>query len=100
MVAIQNVVNGIRSPTPPPTLGENIARIVAIVASIVAVCKDNLPPSSVQQGREYLKQLSDNANKLSELQAGPPDTIMKESRQVAKSIFAIANIMKSLGKMT
>jgi len=99
-VAIQNVVNGIRSPSPPPTLGENITQIITIVASIVAVCKDNLPPSSAQQGREYLKQLSDNANKLSELQAGPPDTIMKESRQVAKLIFAIANIMKSLGKMT
>ncbi|KAF9648389.1 hypothetical protein BDM02DRAFT_3082236, partial [Thelephora ganbajun] len=99
VVAIQNVVNGIRSPTPPPTLGENITQIITIVASIVAVCKDNLPPNSVQQGREYLKQLSDNANKLSELQAGPPDTITKESRQVAKSIFAIANIMKSLGKM-
>ena len=53
----------------------------------------------MQQGKEYLKQLSENANKLSELHAGPPDTIMKESRQVAKLIFAIANIMKSLGKM-
>jgi len=100
VVAIQNVVNGLRSPTPPPTLDEHITQIITIVASIVAVCKDNLPPNSVQQGREHLKQLSDNANRLSELQAGPPDTIKKESRQVAKSIFAIANIMKSLGKMT
>ena len=99
MVAIQNVVNGIRSPTPPPNLGENITQIITIVASIVAVCKDNLPPSSVQQGREFLKQLSENANKLSEIQAGPPDAITKESKQVAKSSFAIANIMKNLGKM-
>lgn len=99
VVAIQNVVNGIRSPTPPSTLGEHITQIITIVASIVAVCKDNLPSKSVQQGKEYLKQLSENANKLSELHAGPPDTIMKESRQVAKLIFAIANIMKSLGKM-
>lgn len=100
MVAIQNVVNGIRSPTPPSNLSENITQIITIVASIVAVCQDNLPPNAVHQGREYLRQLSDNANKLSELQTGPPDAIMKESRQVAKSIFAIANIMKSLGKMT
>ena len=82
MVAIQDVVNGIRSPTPPSTLGENITQIITIVAGIVAVCKDNLPPNSVQKGREHLKRLSDNANKLSELQAGTPDTIMKESRQV------------------
>jgi protein SPA2 len=100
-VAIQNVVNGIRSPVPPTTLGGDIKQIVTIVGSIVEVFKDNLPPSSVQQGKEYLKQLSDNASKLSELQPGPNDTIAKESRQaVAKSIFAIANIMKSLGKMT
>lgn len=99
-MAIQNVVNGIRSPTPPPTLSENITQIITIVASIVAVCKDNLPPNSAQQGKEYLRQLSEQATKLSELQAGPPDTIIKESKQVAKSIFAIANVMKSLGKMT
>lgn len=99
-MAIQNVVNGVRSPTLPPNLGGNITQIITIVASIVAVCKDNLPPNSAQQGKEYLRQLSDNANKLSEIQAGPPNTIMKESKQVAKSSFAIANIMKSLGKMT
>ena len=32
MVAIQNIVNGIRSPTPPSTLGENITQITTIVA--------------------------------------------------------------------
>jgi len=100
VVSIQNVVVGIRGTTPSSTLGENITQIITTVVSIVAVCKDNLPPNSVQQGREHLKQLSDNANKLSELQAGPPDTITKESRQVAKAIFTIANIMKSLVKIT
>ena len=100
IVAIQNVITGIRSTPPPPTLGENITQIITIVKSIVAVCKDNLPPNSVQQGREYLQQLVDNSGKLNEIQAGPPDRIMKESRQVAKSSFAIANIMKNLGKMT
>ena len=98
--AIQNVVTGIWSPTPPTTFDENITQIIMIIASIVAVCKDNFPPNSVQQGREYLEQLSDNTNKLSKLQAGPPDTIMKEPGQVAKAVFTIATIMKSLGKMT
>lgn len=97
-MAIQNVVNGIRSPTPPPNLGENIKQIVSIVASIVAVSKDNLPPASAEQAREYLKQLSENANKLNGLQA-VPGTILKESKAVAKSSFAIANIMKNLGKL-
>lgn len=99
VVAIQSVLSGVRSPTPPVTLNENITQIITIVASIVAVCKDNLPPGSGTQGRELLRQLSEHANKLSEVQTLPEVT--KESRQVmAKSSFAIANIMKSLGKMT
>lgn len=99
VVAIQSVLSGVRSPTPPVTLNENITQIITIVASIVAVCKDNLPPGSGTQGREFLRQLSEHANKLSEVQTLPEVT--KEARQVmAKSSFAIANIMKSLGKMT
>jgi len=99
VVAIQSVLSGVRSPTPPPTLSENITQIITIVASIVAVCKDNLPPASAVQGKEFLRQLSEHANKLSEVQNLPDVT--KESRQVmAKSSFAIANIMKSLGKMS
>ena len=99
VIAIQSVLSGVRSPTPPATLNENITQIITIVASIVAVCKGNLPPGSAQQGKEFLRQLSDHANKLSEVQTLPEVT--KEARQVmAKSSFAIANIMKSLGKMT
>ena len=98
--AIQNVVSGIWSPTPPAALDENITQVITIVTSIVAVCKDNFPPDSAQQGREYLEQLSDNANKLSKLQTGPPDTIIKEPGQVAKAVFTIATIMKSLGNVS
>ena len=68
------------------------------MSSIVAVCNDNLPPASVQQGNEILRELSDHANKLSEVQALPELT--KESRQImAKSSFAIANAMKGLMKL-
>lgn len=98
VVAIQNVLTGVRSPTPPTTLEENVTRIIAIVSSIVAVCNDNLPSASSQQGNEILRELSEHANKLSEAQAVPEMT--KESRQVmAKSSFAIANAMKALMKL-
>jgi len=96
--AIQSVLSGVRSPTPSPTLNENLTQIITIVSSIVAVCNDNLPPASAQQGTEILRELSEHANKLSEVQAMPELT--KESRQVmAKSSFAIANAMKGLMKL-
>ncbi|KAJ3490007.1 hypothetical protein NLJ89_g11476 [Agrocybe chaxingu] len=96
--AIQSVLSGVRSPTPSPTLNENLTQIITIVSSIVAVCNDNLPPASAQQGNEILRELSEHANKLSEVQALPEVT--KESRQImAKSSFAIANAMKGLMKL-
>ncbi|OCH92044.1 hypothetical protein OBBRIDRAFT_774139 [Obba rivulosa] len=96
--AIQSVLSGVRSPTPSPTLNENLTQIITIVSSIVAVCKDNLPPGSVQQGEDILRELGDHANKLSEVQAQAEVT--KESRQImAKSSFAVANAMKALMKL-
>ncbi|PPQ98392.1 hypothetical protein CVT24_004071 [Panaeolus cyanescens] len=96
--AIQSVLSGVRSPQPSPTLNENITQIITIVASIVAVCNDNLPPGGAVQGKEILKELTDQANKLSEVQASAEMT--KESRQaMAKSSFAIANAMKGLTKL-
>ncbi|KAI0262608.1 hypothetical protein BC834DRAFT_925199 [Gloeopeniophorella convolvens] len=96
--AIQSVLSGVRSPTPSPTLNENLTQIITIVSSIVAVCHDNLPASSARQGGDILRELSEHANKLSEMQALPEVT--KESRQVmAKSSFAIANAMKALQKL-
>jgi len=92
------VLSGVRSPTPSPTLNENLTQIITIVSSIVAVCHDNLPASHVQQGSDILRELGEHANKLSEVQTLPEVT--KESRQVmAKSSFAIANAMKSLQKL-
>lgn len=97
--AIQSVLSGVRNPTPSSAvLDENITQIITIVSSIVAVCKDNLPPQSAQQGAELLQELSEHANRLSEVQVTAELT--KESRQtMAKSSFAIANAMKGLMKL-
>lgn len=87
-----------RGPTQPQTLNDNLTQIITIVSSIVAVCNDNLPPASVQQGTEILRELGEHATKLSEVQALPELT--KESKQImAKSSFAIANAMKGLMKL-
>lgn len=62
------------------------------------MCNDNIPVAFSKQGNDILRELSDHANKLSEVQALPDVT--KESRQImAKSSFAIANSMKSLTKL-
>ena len=98
MYAIQSVLSGVRSPTPSPTLNENLTQIITIVSSIVAVCKDNLPAACRAQGEEILRELGEHANKPSEVQAQAH--ITKESRQVmAKSSFAVANAMKGLMKL-
>ncbi|KAF5318262.1 hypothetical protein D9758_018703 [Tetrapyrgos nigripes] len=54
--AIQSILSGVRSPTPSPILNESVTQpVTAIVSSIVAVCKDNFPPASAQQGNEILQ---------------------------------------------
>jgi len=97
--SIQSVLSGVRNPTPSTSvLHDNITQIITIVSSIVAVCKDNIPAASVQQGQELLNELSEHATRLSEVQE--MTELTKESRQtMAKSSFAIANAMKGLMKL-
>lgn len=96
--AIQSILSGVRSPNPAPSLSENLTQVITIVSSIVAVCSDNLPPASAEQGADILKALRENAKTLEDVQRLPEVT--KESRQVmAKSSFAIANAMKGLMKL-
>lgn len=95
---IQAVLAGVRAPVPPSQLNENVTQIITIVSSIVAVCNGNFPPASAAEGMEIVGQLSEHANKLSEVQAQADLT--KETRQtMAKSSFAIANAMKALMKL-
>ena len=43
-ITIQNTVTGVGCPTPSPTLGDTITQSITTVTSVVAICKDNLPP--------------------------------------------------------
>jgi hypothetical protein len=98
--AIQTVLSGVRNAsTPASALGENITRVITIVSSIVAVCKDSFPPGSTARGDQLLSDLSEHANRLSEaLERG--GELTKEDRQVvARSSFAVANAMKELVKL-
>jgi protein SPA2 len=98
--AIQTVLSGVRSAsTPSSALSENVTRIITIVSSIVAVCKDSFPVGSSARGEQLLTDLSDQANRLSEaIERG--GELSKEDRQVvARSSFAVANAMKELVKL-
>ncbi|KAG7449778.1 uncharacterized protein BT62DRAFT_885871 [Guyanagaster necrorhizus] len=94
---IQSVLSSVRSPTPSNNLNENLTQIITIVSSIVAVCNDNLPPAHQKQGSQLLAELTEHANKLSEVQSAE---VTKESRQImARSSFAVANAMRTLSKL-
>ena len=99
--AIQSVFTNIRSSKSTSALNESIAQIITIVASIVAVCKDSLPssdPHTTERGKEILAELSEQADRLSEVQNVQETS--KEGRQaMAKSSYAIANALKELMRL-
>lgn len=79
-------------------LEENLTQIITIASSIIAVCKDSFPPRSTQKGADLLRELSDNCNKLSEMQSGTE--ITKATRTaMATASFGVAKAMKELMKL-
>jgi hypothetical protein len=64
---IQSILSGVHALTSSPLLDEDLSQIITIISSsIVAVCNNNLPPASAQQGSDILRE---HANQLSEVQA-------------------------------
>lgn len=95
VLPIRNLLSAIRAGAGASELDENLTQIITIVSSIVAACKDGLPAASAKQGKEILDNLSDNCNKLSELQS--QGEITKQTRQaMASSSFAVAKALKEL----
>jgi protein SPA2 len=96
--SIQSLLAAIRRGAQVHELNENLTQIITIVTSIVAVCKDSLPAASVQLGTEILHDLSENCNKLGEMQS--LSEITKTTRQaMASSSFGVAKAMKELMKL-
>lgn len=98
VLPIRTLLSAIRAGAGAPELNENLTQIITIVSSIVAVCKDSLPAASARIGEDVIQQLSDNCNKLSELQS--QGEITKQTRQaMATSSFAVAKAMKELSAL-
>ncbi|KAG8849964.1 component of the polarisome [Tulasnella sp. 330] len=99
VLPIRNLLSAIRAGAGSAELNENLTQIITIVSSIVAVCRDSLPVTSGRIGEDIIRQLSDNCDKLSELQSLGGE-ITKPTRQaMASSSFAVAKAMKELRAM-
>ncbi|KAF8331355.1 uncharacterized protein EI90DRAFT_2972490 [Cantharellus anzutake] len=96
--SIQSLLSAIRKGSQMSELNENLTQIITIASSIVAVCKDSLPPAITEQGTEILQDLSKNCDQLSEMQS--LTEITKQTRQtMASASFGVAKAMKELMKL-
>ncbi|EGG11533.1 uncharacterized protein MELLADRAFT_115294 [Melampsora larici-populina 98AG31] len=77
-------------------LTENLTQIITIVSSIVAMTTDSLPPKP--ETDRILNELSNNCNRLSEMQEISGSTIFtKQTKQaMAAASFGVAKALKEL----
>jgi protein SPA2 len=80
-------------------LKEHLTQIVTIVSSIVAISKDNLPSATKKEGEAILADLTENCDKLGEMQGlmtfdKPTKTNMASaSYGVAKGLKALESLL-------
>ncbi|KAJ1306218.1 hypothetical protein OPQ81_010926 [Rhizoctonia solani] len=96
--SIQALLSAIRNGAQGPEINENLAQIISIVSSITAVSKESLPRASVRQGTEIVTQLSEQCDRLSELQ-GRAELTKQDRQTMAANAFGIAKAMKELMKL-
>jgi hypothetical protein len=85
--AIQNVLSGVRSPTPSPALNENITQIITIISIILRRQRTGSFSATRQRNRE----LSEHTNRLSDVQALPEVTNeAMTSRSVSYGLYYCA----------
>ncbi|CAE6490316.1 unnamed protein product [Rhizoctonia solani] len=96
--SIQALLSAIRNGAQGPEINENLAQIISIVSSIIAVSKESLPRASVRQGTDIISQLSDQCDRLSDLQ-GRTELAKQDRQTMAANAFGIAKAMKELMKL-
>jgi hypothetical protein len=82
-------------------LNENLTQIITIVTSIVAITKDALPPHLRGAGESILRDLSDNCDRLSEMQESSGSAVFnKQTKQaMASASFGVAKSLKALNAL-
>ncbi|KAG9120557.1 component of the polarisome [Ceratobasidium sp. 392] len=96
--SIQALLSAIRTGAQGPEINENLTQIITIVSSIVAVSKESLPRGGVKQGLEIIGLLTEQCDRLSELQ-GRAELSKQERQTMASNSFGVAKAMKELMKL-
>lgn len=100
MHSIQSLLSAIRSGAQGEQLNENLTQIITIVSSIVAISRDALTPPVRDEGDQILRDLTDNCDKLSELQQAGAAVFTKQVKQsLAASSFSIAKGLRELNRL-
>ncbi|KAJ1019510.1 hypothetical protein NDA18_005991 [Ustilago nuda] len=93
--SIQALLSAIREGAQGVQLSENLTQITTIVSSIVAFSKGNLPAKSRSEGERILDQLTDNCEKLSEMQG--QEAFDKSTKStMASASYGVAKGLKAL----
>lgn len=98
--SIQALLSAIREGAQANQLNENLEAITTIASSIVAISRENLPPNGKDQGEAILDELTENCEKLSEMQAattfdkGTKTAMAGASYGVAKGLKALNALLR------
>lgn len=101
--SIQALLSSIREGAQGNQLNENLTQITTIVSSIIAISKDNIPratansssPTADLDGEKILQELSENCEKLIEMQmVGKFDKLTKSN--MASASYGVAKGLKAL----
>ncbi|CAO1637176.1 unnamed protein product [Sympodiomycopsis kandeliae] len=98
---IQALLSAIREGAQGVQLNENLVQITTIALSIVAISQDNLPVESKERGQEILNNLSENCEKLLEMQThtsfdkGTKSIMASASYGVAKGLKELNVLLNS-----
>jgi hypothetical protein len=98
--SITALLAAIRGGAQANKLEENLSQIITIVSSIVAILRENLPSALHSEAEPIITDLSDNCDKLVDLQNtanGPGATFSKQTKQqMATASFGIAKSLKAM----
>ncbi|SJX64926.1 related to SPA2 protein [Sporisorium reilianum f. sp. reilianum] len=96
--SIQALLSAIREGAQGVQLSENLTQITTIVSSIVAISKGNLPAKSKAEGERILDELTDNCDKLSEMQSH--ESFDKSTKStMASASYGVAKGLKALNAL-
>lgn len=95
---IQALLSAIREGAQGVQLNENLVQITTIASSIVAISRDNLPYHSRSEGEDILNELTDNCDRLAEMQAS--STFDKSTKSaMASASYGVAKGLKALNSL-